>query len=590
MRTLVLLLVGLLATATQLAASDPRYTLVWADGTRSVSPEIENWGAANWKPSLGKHLIFAGENPARLILDTRQPRRRLVAPSIELQSGDRLAGQVTEYRDSDEALGVPAHFLIEPAVSLGLPTVFTRTEVRVRADAVRRIVARPCNKKGNSPNWLQTADGASESFRSCRWRSTGVDVLAGSGVKHFQFHQLAAIEVDRGNSWEAWLRQLAVLSPSLDSPLIRMELSDGSQLTTSLERLVPLTLGGEGADYWFHLCQPAWSLDLLSVPYRQVRLRAIVKATETPLSAIDPAISRGQGLVSLSPGERHTNENLAGEGLHCGGSEFGWGIAVHAPYELAFDLPPTARTFRTKLGLDSSVGNGGCARGFIQLDGQPLFASPLLVGSEQVVDSSPLPVRAGRLSLIADAAVKERPANADPFDIRDDVNWLEPLVEHDRGELRWEAERQRSMVHPALSGWTDDPHDADHWRLVNRLAEFDAAAAGFRPVIDLEGPLTLSRRVASGSSPRTIYLTLGRSIASEGATVEITVDSNRPVRDTLPRHKASMEPFRIAIPLSQPTKKSVLLTVRLTPKGKSAVIDWRGLCDEHGKPVVTANR
>src|SRR5215211_8980249 len=107
MRTLIILL-GLFASATQLAASDPRYTVVWADGARSASPEIENWGAANWRPSLGKHLIFDDENPARLILDTTQPRRRLGAPYIELQSGDRLAGQVTEYRDADEALGLPA--------------------------------------------------------------------------------------------------------------------------------------------------------------------------------------------------------------------------------------------------------------------------------------------------------------------------------------------------------------------------------------------------------------------------------------------------------------------------------------------------
>jgi hypothetical protein len=584
MRTLTILLLGLVASATQLAASDPRYAVVWADGTRSTSPEIENWGAANWKPSLGRHLIFGGKNPARLILDTTQPRHRLRAPYIELQSGDRLAGRVAEYRDANEALGVPAHFLIELAVPLGLPKVFTRAEVRVNADAVRRIVAHPGDDKGNSPNWLQTIEGASESFRSWRWRSTGVDVLTTSGIKRFQFRELATIEVDRAGSWQAWLRQLALLSPALDSPLIRMELSDGSQLTTSLERLVPLSLGGEEPAGWFHLCQPAWSLDLLSVPYRQVRLRTILKPTETPLSALEAAVNRGRGLISPFPVQPHINENLAGEGLHCGGSEFGWGFAVHAPHELAFDLPQTARTFRTRLGLDSSVGDGGCARGFIRLDDKLLFASEVFSGSEQVVASPLLPVRGGRLSLIADAAVKERPANADPFDIRDDVDWLEPVVEHEPGELRREVDRQLSLVHPALSGWTPDSGDAGNWRLVNRLDQFDAAAAGFRLVLALEGPVTLSRRVASGS-PQTIYLTLGNSIASEAATAEIWVDSRRVVHDILPRHTASPEPLRIAVPLAESSEKSVLMTVRLAPKGKSALIDWRGLCDEHGKQL-----
>lgn len=587
-RILKILLLGVLAFATQLSASEPRYTLFWADGSRSVTPEIENWGAANWKPSLGRRLIFDSKNPARLILDNNLPRRRLRAPYIELQSGDRLAGRVTEYRDADEALGLPAHFLIEPALTLGLPEVFTRAQVRIRADAVRRVIAQPHSLKSNASNWLRTVDGASESFRSWRWRSDGVDVLSRSGIKHVQFHELAAIAVDCGNTWEAWLRQLAILSPAIDSPLIRMELENGSQLTTSLERLLPLTLGGEGADYWFHVCQPAWSLDLLAVPYRQVRLRAILRPIETPLSALDPVASRGQGIVSSFPSQPHTNENLAGEGLHGGGREYGWGIAVHAPYELAFDLPPTARSFRTHLGLDSSVGDGGCARGVIQLNGKLLFASPLLIGSDRAVDSSSLQVGAGRLSLVADAAVKERPINADPFDIRDDLNWLEPVVEHRAGELRRDVERQFPLVHPALAGWTPDSDNAGNWWLVNRLDQADASGAGFRQVIALEGPVTLSRSLASASLTNTIYLTLGRSIASEETTMDLWVGSKQVLRETVPRHKASLEPLRIAIPLTDVKAKSVLLTVRLTPSRKSALIDWRGLSDEHGKPIATA--
>ena len=585
MRRLFLLLLGMLAFATQMAASSPRYCVVWADGTRSESPEIENWGAANWKPSLARHLIFDNKNPARLIIDTTLTRRRRSAPYLELQSGDRLAGRVMEYREADAALGLPAHFLVEPSLALDLPGVFTRLQVRVRADAVRRIVAQRDIQHGKSSNWLQTVDGRRETFRSWRWRSTGLDVLTGSGVRHFELPELAAVEIDRASSWEAWLRQLAVLSPALDSPLISMELSDGSHLTTSLERLLPLTFGGEGADCWFHLCQPAWSLDLLAVPYRQVRMRCIFKPTETPLGVLEPALSRGQGIVA-APVEPHANENLEGEGLHCAGSEFGWGIAVHAPHELAFDLPQSARTFRTRLGLDAAVGDGGCARGFIRLDGKTLFASPLLVGSQKVAGGAPLPVGGGRLVLIADAAVKERPANADPFDIRDNLNWLEPVVEHDAVELRRDVERQSSSAQPALSGWTSDAGDVDRWRLVNLLDEVDAAGAGFRQVIALEGPLTLSRRVAAGPSSRTVHLTLGRSIVSEAVSVEIWVDSQRAAHETLFRQRAAMEPSRIAIPLPDSSENSVLLKVRLAPIQKPGLIDWRGVSDEHGKPIA----
>lgn len=170
------------------------------------------------------------------------------------------------------------------------------------------------------------------------------------------------------------------------------------------------------------------------------------------------------------------------------------------------------------------------------------------------------------------------------------MNWLEPVVDHEAGELRRDVERQFPLVHPALAGWTPESGDAGNWRLVNRLDQTDAASAGFRQLLALEDPVTLSRPVAVATLPTTVYLTLGRSIASEGATLDLWVGSKRVLRETVPRHKASIEPLRIAIPLTDVKAKSVLLTVRLTPSRKSALLDWRGLSDEHGKPIAGAGK
>ena len=52
---------------------------------------------------------------------------------------------------------------------------------------------------------------------------------------------------------------------------MRLDLADGTRLTTSLERLKPRSQGGDNPEKWFHLLQPAWSLDLLAVAHRKVR-------------------------------------------------------------------------------------------------------------------------------------------------------------------------------------------------------------------------------------------------------------------------------------------------------------------------------
>jgi hypothetical protein len=577
MRALLLFTFISIVAATHVAAVEDRYVATWADGNRTTVPEIEDWGAASGNPSLGGRRLFDGSNPARTIIDTAQPRQRIAAPYIELPCGDRLSGRVIEFQDGHELAGVPAYFVAEPSLNLDVPNLFARPQIRIRAAAVRRIVAQPIPGQ-LTPNSLQTVDGHREQFRSWRWRTNGIDVLTSSGVKHVGFRDLAAIEFDQPNTWDAWFQQLAVLSPGLESPLIRMELSDGTQLTTSRERLRPVTVGGEGPDHWFHLCQPAWSLDLLAVSHRQVRLRTIFDATQTPLSAIEPVVSRGQGIILPAPTRLHSNESLAGGALRSAGGESGWGFAVHAPYEFAFDLPRSARRFRTRLALDPTVGDGGCAGGRLEYDGKSLFDSPLLIGSGRTQDSGWLSASAGRLTLIADAAAQDRPSNADPLDIRDDLNWLEPLVEHDPVELQRAVRRHFASVHPGLAAWRFDPAEAGQWRLVNRLDDIEPTSCGFRQLIELNGSLTLTRQV-SGSPQSTLRLIIGRSVAFHPVNATIWFHSNRVLRETLPEWSPTNTPLEIDVPTAG-VSGSLIVTCRLAPIGESAMIDWRGLAIE----------
>jgi hypothetical protein len=105
------------------------------------------------------------------------------------------------------------------------------------------------------------------------------------------------------------------------------------------------------------------------------------------------------------------------------------GIGTSSKSTLSFKLPPHAESFETALGLDSSVGKGGCLSAQIALDGVPLFVTQALRGNESFFQTGRLSVKGGKvLDLSTDPTPADCPKGADPFDIRDALNWYEPTL------------------------------------------------------------------------------------------------------------------------------------------------------------------
>ena len=157
--------------------------------------------------------------------------------------------------------------------------------------------------------------------------------------------------------------------------------------------------------------QPAWTQEVLSVAHRQIRLRTFASAQELPLSWLPATASRHHGVFSSSWSEPQIDQNVQGGLLRAAGQPYGWGFGTQADHELEFNLPTSARTFRTRIGLDQ-LRSGGGWRGRVVIGGTTAFESPLLVGSTRTVDSGTLPIGATaprRLVLVADAAAKDRP-------------------------------------------------------------------------------------------------------------------------------------------------------------------------------------
>ena len=207
---------------------------------------------------------------------------------------------------------------------------------------------------------------------------------------------------------------------------------------------------------WIHIIQPVWSLDLLSVPFRSIHMRWSFAPEQVPLCRVPPAATVGPPLLPM-----YTNRDSAGRPLQSGGRQCAWGFAVHAYSELRFPLPKCASAFRSRIGLDHVVGSGGCARGRVYVgstSGRCVYEGPLLIGSKRTVDTGRirlgLPSAGPRhLVLQADPAHDNRPRGADPLNIRDKLDWLDPRLELDTAKLQDQVRLQAGGVLAAAPGW-----------------------------------------------------------------------------------------------------------------------------------------
>lgn len=128
---------------------------------------------------------------------------------------------------------------------------------------------------------------------------------------------------------------------------------------------------------------------------------------------------------SLGPVEtdRAVGTAAPGDGppLTIGGQVFSRGFGTRATSAIAYDLEGQAAFFQSWVGIDDSVGNGGSAIFQVVADGQILFDSGIVRGSDPAASTGRLNVMGVReLLLIA--------RDADDGFTDDHANWAEPTV------------------------------------------------------------------------------------------------------------------------------------------------------------------
>ncbi|MDP6542514.1 MAG: NPCBM/NEW2 domain-containing protein [Phycisphaerae bacterium] len=699
-----------------------RYLAVFADRRRVSGDNLSGWGAHPGSAHLEGVALSNPKHPLLWLRDMALNPWR--APYncggyVEFIGGDRIIGRVVGAESSSKTSGqyIPAHVLVKPVEKLYPPVYKPSGHVRILPGRIQRIVWGPPSKRRLNPGNLYRTDGRRLDFASVRWRKDSVTLLLDKETRDVKLSEIAEIHMPGINPWKAYYRELAALSPSLRSRLVRFETTGGliatasetrfraspfrtvsqemrswmtlmnydnqleqaqahlakigkavdlarknsiakatefqkaqaadrqvydkaltalkqrmdqqqkkdqaglaekrrkheellrkseADLTKSLagkpaaqrdkqirdlrtrsaqsreahkrqleserlrlrqhrtqqianfsrteqQRLItarqPLVseaarfkqqLDSQVANHanytrhistlrlhraaapnprqgdsstWAHIIHPVWSLDPLWTRFGSIRMRWSFSPDKVPLSRVRPVT-----VVNPTMLPWRADRNVAGGFLGSGGRRYAWGFGVHARSELSFTLPPHARSFHCRLGLDHFVDTGGCVRARIYVGStqtKPRYESPMMIGSRKTADTGWISLACGpdtpkRLVLQVDPVARNYPPRADPLNIRDKFDWLDPQIALDPSGLGNEVRKRIASQVTSWRGWTLKLDKSEVCTWTNRFDETSGAGGRFLTTVRTEEqPLTLSREIMVGDDDKWMVVDAG---------------------------------------------------------------------------------
>jgi hypothetical protein len=562
-------------------AHGQRFTVLQNDGKRLEGAQIQLSGQP------GDLLLDGKLVPAKSVAWIRDNQLRpAAAPEefVELRNGDRLPGKVATYVDSQ---GDPPHFVIVG----GAKNLASRSRVIVRG--IRRIVWHQSKPTDYKPGTLFLKNGSEVAFRSVRFEHDSLRLLLAEELRTVNVNEVAELHYAHRSDWDVYLHEQAILNPNGKNSLMRLETVGGLIMTSSPMRYQLLGRDKPNdRNAWRHRMQPVWSLDLISVAESQVLLKRFHQANQIPLTRLDMKRVARRDHSAL-------DHNALGDPLVTHEGLGGWGIGVHAPSVLAFLLPPAARRFRTRFGLDHVAGRGGCVKARLWANsrkGKPIFESAFLVGAGRTYDTGNLDLpKAGSgprtLLLEVDAAPVKRPQGADPLNIRDFFDWIDPVVQLDPAAVRQEILRSPTFRVPAWSGWElsgGKDFSVDHF-----LAEATGGQpAHYRPLVQTGGKLLLlTKKVQLGGEQNWLKLALfSQTDGAASGQIEVRVDGRPIARAKIPTFDPAtqgMRPVPLLVSLERFASlgKPIRLELAYTPSGANESVCWRQLGFTAGSSV-----
>jgi hypothetical protein len=526
---IALMLVAACGIAGLSAARADQFVAEFSDGERISGTELRNWHDVGSQPTLnGRGLLQADRHVEWVVNTTVKPVSNLPA-LVEFAGDDCLPGEVIGYSaEADQASEATAPCLIiSPAVNCAHPDGRFPNSVRVFADDVRRVVWDSRGDRATPPGTAVLRTGAIISFRAARWGDGTLTLLQTGGVKEFPWTEIAEISFPEKDPWEGYVQRLARLAPGRTGRLVRLTSSKGARFTSTADTFVARHFGDanklEECWHWLH---PIWSVDPLFSRVSEIQCWEFPKPEVMRLNLSDA--SRVENRPVLAAGwPPRSNQSVEGLPLEVGDKLYPFGIGVMGTTEITFATPAWAERMRTGVGLVTNHGPGGFGHarvvaipssketlGEVGSGGETeLFQVNGLCASKTSAQSSwfDLPEGQSQISLQTEMGHADRPADADPYDIRDTFCWLAPEVQLSAEKLHAKAKGALTTSLPQLQGW--------------KIAPSDAARMTTQAIVDRTRWNDERRRVLLGTTDR--FLTMTRTIRRAPGEKWIAVNAFR---------------------------------------------------------------
>jgi len=600
-RILIVFVVHLAFAPSFLTAEEKRFVAKLSDGQIVEDDVLRNWYSDNAMPQIAGHSLLEGNVPMRWMMDRTLSPSEVPASYVELVTGDRLPGMVIGYRASSYQLStaIPEHFEVLPSVSLIRSSDRSHSsEVRVKRSYIRKIVwnARPSLIDRYVPSTIFLTNGREITFRAVRFSQGAVQVLSERERMDFSFGEIAELHLERSMFWKVCLDELATLFPNGKRQsdhlrrLVQWETNDGLIATTSVSRINAESRGdNNNSDRWLHGIQPAWSLDELWIECADTWMRRSWAFDEIPLFRIPYQENRDGAMFSRKGYAARINRAVLGSRSQIDGAAVGWSFGVMAPSRLVFELPEISTGVDLGLGLDDSARRGGSVQGRVSASwqGSPLAETEILVGSGQSSKIGPYTWKSDQkdatLTLEVDPLLNDAPEGADPYDIRDMANWMEPILRLDRKKLELEIREHTKQMILAWENWqlATDLDSIEFMDARRKVSYRDENPTWRTMMVAKEPPFKLQRKLSVDPSQQVLEI----------HTAKISGPSNQPKLSVFANGILQRESFVYPINTYDRVHSSPPLLVDLQPFLGSEVdleivaeksstefpIDWRGI-------------
>ncbi|GIX04562.1 MAG: hypothetical protein KatS3mg114_0431 [Planctomycetaceae bacterium] len=571
-----------------------RYLACLEDGSLLTAEEIRDWNEPDATPTFAGHPLFDATRPVLWWCDQLADPLGEPTAYVELRGGDRLAGEVLGYLSGSENAWEPhpRAWLVRVSGDAGPPDTPGPYLVRVRTDAVHRIVLSPSSGRGSMETreggWLQLRDGATFGFTNWRWQDGRMSLLTRSGLKTVpwsEVHQVVFPDVDpwQHYGWELQQTQLG----SMDR-LMQWWTQEGHRLTvTSLTARYRHWGDKQRPEAWLHVLQPSWALDPLWIRFRSTIRWLSWSSNEPPLTRFGRGNIERESVLSGSWLVMQ-DLSLTGGPLLAGKQRCGWGWSAFATTRWNFPIPPEASALKLRVGLDPTMQDGGCVQFRIRVDNSQIWESGILTGRDNSwlggwislppAESSSASFRT--LQIEADM-VKQPPRDEwDPLDIRD-------LVCVGDVQVRLAPQFRERLASQQLT--QHSPQGVINWQpavtTFPAWDETDPRRPRCKTLLRFDAPATWHDFHSPTESVHWLGLAVCRWPSHPAVKLRVTINQQEGADFDVPVRQGPLDPDPLVIPLPE-SSHGYDISITVLPSELPGWLEWRGIVLQHHRPGI----